>query len=194
MKQEGPLLETLTHRLAECPMEFLSEPVIGGKGGVHVDAVVSDLLMDLGGDPLSRRGAEPFTSAVKTVRNRLRLTLVAAWIFHDDFFVSAGSYSRSVFDFLKKGLNELSEIVAADMFVTDPDRREELVRLCLEAVNLRPAGETKAQSADRLKTLGSVERSRVIRKTREAQEKARKLREAMKRKLAREAAAKVNHE
>ena len=49
MEHEGPPLEALTRRLAECPAEFPAEPVIGGKGTVHVAAVVSDLVCDLGG-------------------------------------------------------------------------------------------------------------------------------------------------
>jgi hypothetical protein len=44
MKEEGPLLETLTRRLSECPADFLAEPRIGARGRVHVGAVISDLL------------------------------------------------------------------------------------------------------------------------------------------------------
>jgi len=43
----GPELEWLTHRLAECPPEFLRPPG-GGKGMLDIEAVVGDLLRDLG--------------------------------------------------------------------------------------------------------------------------------------------------
>ena len=48
---EGPRVERLTRRLAECPPDFLAEPRVGGKGEVHTDAVVHDLILDLGGPP-----------------------------------------------------------------------------------------------------------------------------------------------
>jgi hypothetical protein len=194
MKADGPVLERLTHRLAECPPDFLAEPRSGGRGLVRVEAVVSDLFMDLGGGLLSDQGVEPFNVSAKGKRNFLRLVLVSCWLLHDEWFRQAGAYSRPAHAFLKDGLNELSGLVAADLFVTDADRREELARLCLEALDLRPQGESEAQSADRLKTMGSVERSKVLAATRAAEEHARKVREAMRAQAAREAAAKVNHE
>src|SRR3990172_11681371 len=53
MTREGPAIVSLVRRLAECPADFLAEPRIGSAGQVHVDAVVSDLARDLGGDPLT---------------------------------------------------------------------------------------------------------------------------------------------
>ena len=194
MTGQGPVIEALTRRLAECPRDFIEEPVQAGRGKIFVDAVVSDLVMDLGGSPLSRKGAENFQSGDKKQRNRLRLVLVAAWLLHDDRFREAGVYAKPAYEFLRAGLNELAGVVSADLFVTDPDRREELARLCLEALDLLPGGETKAQAADRLKTLGSIERQKVIEETRAAEKRARELRAAMEKKQAEEAAAKATHE
>ena len=91
--------------------------------------------------------------------------------------------------FLATGLDELAEVAQAGQLVADADRREELARLCLKSLGLRPAGESVAQAEDRLSTLDSVERSRVIREARAAEERARKIREEMARKAAEEAAA-----
>jgi len=194
MIKEGPILERLSHRLSECPADFLAEPRIGQRGGVYVDAVISDLLMDLGGDPLSKSGAGPFQATDKKDRNRLRLVLVSSWLCHDEWFRQREGLARPVYAWLKGGLGELGRLVAADLFVSDPDRREELARLCLEALEFVPYGETDDQAADRLNTLSSVERNRVIKATKAQQARTRKLREAMQRKQAREAAAKVSHE
>ena len=192
MKDQGPLLEHLTRRLAECPDDFLAEPKIGQDGKVHVDAVVSDLLMDLGGKPLGDKAARPFVSAAKKQRNYLRLVLICSWLFHDEWFRRAAGYADAVRTHLRAGLGELSGLVAADLFVTDADRREELVRLCLKALGLIPGGENEIQAADRLNTLSSVERNRVVQATREHEKRVRELREAMKQKRAYEAAAKIN--
>ncbi|MEW6266029.1 MAG: hypothetical protein AB1641_23395 [Thermodesulfobacteriota bacterium] len=194
MKQEGPLLEKLTHRLAECPADFLAEPRIGETGQVYVEAVVSDLLLDLGGEPLAEAEVPVFHITNKKMRNFLRLVSIAGWLLHDEWFRRAQRYNQPARAFLKTGLNQLADLVAADLFVTDPDRREELVRLVLNALELRPQGETPAQAADRLKTLGSVERIKVLEATRAAEERARKIREKMREQAAREAAAKASPE
>lgn len=191
MKTEGPLLEQLTHRLAECPAEFLAEPKLGGKGVVHVDALVSDLLLDLGGSNLDDREAGRFVSASKSERNRLRLVLIAAWLLHREWFCEARCYAEPAKEWLAGSFDGLPDLVVADLFVRDPDRREELARLCLAAIGVRPSGETEAQATDRLKTLDSVERNRVVQDSREQVQRARELREAMKKKAAEEAAAKV---
>lgn len=191
---ELPVLDRLTHRLTECPAEFLAEPRIAGRGQIHVDAVVSDLLVDLGGQPLTVEEARRFQGASSKDRNLLRLVLVATWLIHDDFFCDARTHAQAVQHWLGEGLVDLAALVSADQFVSDPDRREELVRLGLAALRLQPAGETPAQAADRLKTLSSVERAALIRETKAQIERARELRKKMQEEAAREAAARVTRE
>jgi hypothetical protein len=193
MMEEGPLLETLTRRLAECPADFLAEPRDNsGKGAIHVAAVVYDLVRDLGGAPITKKEAAIFELHAKHTRadvNRLRVVLVACWLLHDPWFRSRRRFAEDAYMLLATGLDELAAIVQAGQLVADADRREELARICLKSLGLRPAGETAEQSEDRLATLDSVERSRVVREARAAEERARKIREEMARKAAEEAAA-----
>jgi hypothetical protein len=192
---EGPTLESLMRRLAECPAEFLADPLIGSAGTIHVAAVVSDLLTDLGGAPLSAKGRAAFQATDRRKHlNRLRVVLVAAWLLHDPFFRAEHRFGPAAQTFLADGLTELATLVAAPQLVSDPDRREELARLCLQALGLRPKGESVAQAQDRLTTLSSVERQRVIAKARAAEERARAVREAMARRAAQEAAARYSPE
>lgn len=186
MNAEGPPLETLTHRLAECPADFLAEPLMGQLGAVTVAAVVSDLLRALGGAPLTPEQATPFQSNnPKKDRNRLRLTLVASWLLHETWFCQQTALAGLGLWFLTSGLNEIAELTSAEKFVSDPDRREELARLCLKGLGLRPAGETEAQAQDRLATLNTAERQRVIAATRAAEGRAQEIRIAMAREAAR---------
>lgn len=194
MKQEGPLLESLTHHLSECPAEFLMEPRIGDAGAVHVDAVVNDLLGDLGTPTAGPSDTLVYRSRDRKDRNFLRLVLVAAWLLHHPWFREVRSFAHPAYRWMREGTRPLADLVAAELFVTEPDRREELARSCLEAMGLRPLGETPSQAADRLRSLDSVERSRVIRETRAGEERARALREAMRARKAREAAAKAIRE
>jgi hypothetical protein len=192
--EEGPLLEALTRRLAECPAEFLAEPLIGTAGSVHVAAVVSDLLRDLGGPPLTAEGAQAYQTADRRQRNRLRVVLVASWLLHDPWFRSRQRFDAAARSFLALGLTDLAKLIEAPQLVADPDRREELARLCLQALGLRPAGETVEQAQDRLTTLSSAERQRVIREAQAAERRAREVREAMARRAAAEAAARYSPE
>jgi hypothetical protein len=189
MNQEGPLLETLTRRLSECPSEFLEEPRGAPSGGrVETAAVVSDLLRDLGGEMLTLQEAAAFGYKAQGKRERLQLVLISCWLLHDSWFLSNKRH-QGVLKFLAEGLADLTDLVKPEKFVIDPDRREELVRLCLKALGLRPKGETLAQAQDRLATLNSVERARVIREAQAAEERARAIREEMARKAAEEAAS-----
>ena len=194
MSAEGPQLEKLTRRLAETPEDFLEDPVIGSGGVVRADAVVSDLLQDLGGPPLTDVEAAAFAGSDPKRLNHLRLTLVAAWLLHDEWFTAAQKYAAPARAWLSGGLGALAALVAAHLFVSDPERREELARLCLNALGLRPQAEPEGQAQDRLNSLSSVEREKVIRATKGQLERARQIREAMKRKAAEEAAAKAVRE
>jgi hypothetical protein len=64
-----------------------------------------------------------------------------------------------------------------------------LARMCLAALGLRPMGETLEQAQDRMSTLDSTERQRLLRATAEAERRAREVREAMARKQALESAS-----
>jgi hypothetical protein len=193
MDREGPLLQTLTRRLAETPEEFLAEPRAGGAGRVHTAAVVSDLLHMLGHDV----SGDDLASVVpndRADRNRLSVTLVLAWLFADDWFVRTPPDLTAMSTVLGSTASELAEHIAAPRLVTDPDRREECVRVALARVGLRPAGETIAQAQDRLMTLSSAERQRVMRAARAAEERARAIREALARKAAQESADKYTRD
>lgn len=192
MSGEGPALDSLTHRLADCPEDFLAEPLIGRSGQVHVRAVVNDTMLNLGGRLARAEGLTAFSGAGD--RNRLRLVLVACWLLNDPWFTRRKCFSGPAFTWLADGLTALASAASAGLFVTEPDRREELARLCLAALGLRPAGENAAQAADRLATLDSVEHARVMRDMQEKQRRARELREQMRRREAEEAAAKVTRE
>ncbi|HEY3449198.1 MAG TPA: hypothetical protein VGK67_22770 [Myxococcales bacterium] len=194
--REGPAIEALTRRLAECPREFLAEPRLRGKSeGVSVAAVVSDLLEDLGAPgPLSEKGAAAWEQPKSQDRNLMRLTLVACWLCHDRWFVEDRRLAEPARHWLGSGLRPLAELVAADLIVADPDRREELARLALSALELAPKGETVEVASDRLKALGSVERARIIREMRAKEEAARKLKAQMEAEAARQAAARYGSE
>ena len=198
MDSEGPPLEALTRRLAECPAEFMAEPRIGRNGQVRVAAVVADLARDLGGPLLTPALAEVFqpraVDQAAEQRNWLALVLLGAWLLGDPWFRQGQRFGADAVALLTNRLHELAALNVAGKFVSEPDRREELARLCLDGLGLRPAGESAAQAADRLTTISSAERQRVLAAARQAEARAQAVRQAMQKKAAEEAAAQSSRE
>ncbi len=197
MTSPGPGLETLTRRLAETPPDFLAEPRIGAAGVVHVEAVVNDLVRALGGPALTAAEAAAFRAKAgeaKQRRRRLRAQLLGAWLLADPWFQGRGLAAAGRAFLGGEALAALAEAADAPKLIADADRREEFARLALQALDLRPAGENEAQAQDRLSTVSTVERRRVVRAAQAAEARAREIREAMARKAAEEAADKWTRE
>jgi hypothetical protein len=184
---DGPEVSVarLTRRLADTPRDFLAEP-----DQVSVAAVVSDVLRLAGGSGLDEMGAAPFRW-IRRDRNRLRLVLITCWLVADDELVAVRRAER-VRVLLTSGVSRLAELVDAERFVADPDRREELARITLRALGIDPAGESRAQADDRLSTVDSVRRQEVLVAARQAEERAAAVRKAMEEKRAQEAAARYS--
>jgi hypothetical protein len=194
MQREGPPLESLLRRLAETPEDFLAEPRIEENGRVEVVAVAADLLRMLGVAP-TPAALDPLEPGhPRADRNRLMIVLVMSWLLADEWFQRAGLQAAAVLGLLHDDATELAEVVAAKKLVTDLDRREELARVVLARLGCRPAGETVAQAQDRLTTMSSLERARVMSVSQAAARRAREIREALIRKAAEESADKYTRE
>ena len=195
MNDEGPELETLTHRLAECPPEFLLEPRQDKSGVIEVAAIVADYFRRVLGDGLSDDTWHCAGAVHGFARSRQNLVAIVAWLLEDAWFLDRPQLAPGICRLMQGDrLGRLSEMVPPETIVADPDRREELVRVCLHALGLRPRGESVAQATDRLTTLDTVERERVVRSTRAAEARARRIREEMAKKAAQEAAARYSPE
>lgn len=196
MNQEGPDLETLTRRLAETPDIFLRDPHLGsGKGLIQTPAVVGDLLRMLG-CPFSQGELSPF-HGVETTAERTRLTLiqVLCWLLADEWFRENAHHDKDrILALLKDDAGQLAGYGKAAKWISDPDRREELSRLTLARMGYLPKGETPEQAQDRLTTLSSIERARVMQAAKAAEQRAREIREALIRKAAEESADKWTRE
>ena len=187
MKTEGPILEALTHRLSECPEEFLFAPRIGATGVISVEAIVADHLRAMGEQ-------SPEALPANQAAACLSLIAIVTWLVHDDWFLARPDLAPNMHKLYTTTLQPLSEVVKISDFVTDPDRREELARVCLAALGLRPQGESAAQSKDRMTALDSLERVRVLRDTLAAEKRAEEVRIQMAKRAAAEAAAKETRE
>lgn len=194
MNHSGPVLETLTRRLAETPPDFLAEPIIGKEGTVAVAALVNDLAL-LHGARLPEALLGAFIGTAPQVdRNRLALVMIAVWLLADDWFVGQGVEPARLASLLTDPMPELAAGTPAHKFVADPDRREELARVILAQLDYRPQGETEAQATDRLSAVSATARRRLLAASRAAEQRARQIREALARKAAEESADKWTRE
>jgi hypothetical protein len=181
--------------MSECPPEFQLPPMGAArpKGAIDVVAIVSDHFRAMSAasvtpESIQRLRGEQNASSF----NRLRLIALATWLLHDDFFLVRKELAGAMWKLLLQELDDLATVVRADDVVKDPVRREEFARVCLKYVGLRPKGETENQAKDRLNTLDSAERLNVVRQTRDAEARARKIREQMAAEAARAAAARYS--
>lgn len=193
MQNPGPPLETLLRRLADTPPDFLDPPRAGAATGVRVAAVVNDLLAR-GPGRASLQELQRFDGRSKDDAGRLRMTLVMAWLLDDPTFRPAGLAREVLLRVLDVTAAELASLAPAAKYLNDPERREELVRVMLANVGLRPHGETLAQATDRLSALSATERRRLLEASRAAEARARAIREALVRKAAEESADKWTRE
>jgi len=191
MKQEGPALSVLLRRLAETPRDFLDPPWTGKNGSIHLSALVFDLSHTFG-EPCAASELEKLPHAPNET-NWMTLCAIGCWFFADENLRGAVN-KRNLLYFLGETLHAMAGEYRAERYILDPERREEFARIALADLELRPAGETGAQAQDRLQALSSTERRRIIAAAREAEKRAREIREALIRKAAAEAADKYTRE
>jgi hypothetical protein len=194
MNKIGPPLPAITRRIAETPSDFLGEPRLGRHGAVAVDAVLGDVLRALGVAIAPTLVASFASDQPATQRNRLKLGAITAWLLADEWLRTAPPSSSELADFLLAALPELAEQASAESYVTEADRREELARTMLARFDLRPESESPEQARDRLSIISATERARLIAASRQAEQRAREVREALARKAAQESADKWTRE
>lgn len=197
MNQEDvqrPSMEGLLRRLAECPPEFLAT-CLNANGGKQVAAIIADHFRIRTGEPLSRSQRDWLKSLSLPTRSKQLerywgLLSICVWLMHDDWFLDRAQFAGMGWSWLSgPTIRPLSDLIHPAQFLSDPDRREELTRLCLLAHAVIPRGETPEQFHDRLNTLDSLERRRVLQATAAAERRARAVREAMARAKAMESAS-----
>ncbi|MBU6238381.1 MAG: hypothetical protein KGQ51_11170 [Planctomycetes bacterium] len=183
MNNEGPSLAAMTHRLAECPEEFLSicDDV---SGSTCVIALLTDFFRRFDDHPM--RIDDPFIAKLGSTKftanhqRHLGLLSLAVWLFYDPWFSDRKEFAVSMWNLLTgDNFQSISGLLKPRTVLSNPDRREELVRVCLSGLDLRPAGESIPQATDRLMSLNSIERERILKETAAAEKRAREVREAM---------------
>lgn len=189
MKNEGPALEYLLRRLEEMPADFLEPPAEPGKDGLAVRALIADTCR--------RYGIPVPASDTETHRGESgSLAALACWLLQGEEFEGLidSIEAKGVHSLFDEILPQFAHMQPARMYLSDPERREELIRQTLKQCGLRPAGETTEQAQDRLTAINGLERQRLLDSSRDSQRRSRQIRDALVKKAAREAADKMSRE
>ncbi len=191
-----PPLGELLRWMAEMPAAFRAEPEGFPGGLVRVRAVVADLFETCQGAAPSAESLATFAPADTgdTERNRLRWILATVHMLWHPAFRSRPLPLAGLERLLIQDIASVAGIVNRDQLDTDEERREELIRLTVRALALELPGETRNEADDRFRQVDSCERRRVLLGASERERRSREVREAMAKKAAQEAAAKVNRE
>lgn len=190
----GPSLEPLLRRLMETPQDFLDPPRKGDDGRVHVAAVVNDVLASHGCVAPMPLLASLSGGLAAVPVNQLTLAAVVAWLVLDDAWRAHALDGHALVAIFSDSVPALAAEASATRYVSEPERREELVRTVVARLGLLPEGETAHQAADRLASVSGVERRRLLEASRAAEARARAIREALARKAAKESADKWTRE
>lgn len=194
--QSLPPLAEFLRWLGDMPESFSAPPLGFDDGELSVAAVVADLCETYFGafpDEALLAAFRPANTG-KVERNRLRWVLAACHLLWHSALRGCGATPDQVNRLLLQDVAELATVESADNLRTEEERREELVRRALRALERRLPGESAQEAEDRLTQVNSVERRKLLRAAAEKEKRAREVRDMMARRAAEEAAAKVSRE
>lgn len=189
MNHEGPKLESLLRRLSETPDELFLEAC----ASVSLPIMVAKLARGLG-RPVPAEALASFAArADRGDRNQRALARIACWFLADPWFQNAGIAPERLLSLLEVELADLVTDTAQgqEVFIHDPERREELARFLLAQLGFRPRGESAAESRARLAGLSSSAKKP---EARWAEERAHAIHVQLARASARESADKWTRE
>lgn len=192
MEKIGPSLELLLRRIAETPDYFLKDLKKDDSPISQAIVLIVELYLKFGLDA-SSSVIQELESKLNNVNHRV-LAMICVWLLNDESLSDIQFDDDQANNLLIKTLGTLANLSSPQKFINDQERREEFVRLVLGRLNYRPKGETKNQAMDRLSSLSIVERKRLIKESKEAEKRAREIREALAKKAAEESADKWTRE
>jgi hypothetical protein len=199
----SPMLETpelyyFMQRLQNTPIQILEYSLTSKESDVksiNPISIIKDLLYDFGLSFSEWNSIQiPINPNDSIQENYLRTLLIFVYLLNDPFFKSRSIRFLKLKDLLFQKVRSYSNIIKSRDWIYDLERREETIRITLQALDLRLKNESFNQSQDRLLSIDSIEREKMISETRKAQARAKELRERLERQEAEEAASKYNRE
>ncbi|MCU0823328.1 MAG: hypothetical protein MUF77_01635 [Leptospira sp.] len=159
---------------------------------VNLNAIWNDALQKYKESYIYSRFDKPFSNT-ETDKEKM-IHLILAMLLNDSENEINNIDFKALERFLFEFIPDLTNVInSSSEWTTDQERAEELVRQLFSALGLIPYGETKEYFMDRLKSIDSLERIRILEETKKAQERAQEVLNKIRREEE-EAASKYNRE
>jgi hypothetical protein len=182
------VFELVTY-LRKCPDTFLLSSDFFLEDGVNSVALVCDTCKVVSNDFLRNDFKIPSEFNLKFINdNHWRAIHISTWLLSNKDFVNNPAIEEQLYSFWFVELQLASAYVKFNEWINDDERAEEMVRLLLNCCEITPHGENEEEAADKLSSLSSVDRHKVLKQSYEAHERIMNIKREMAEKKAREAA------
>ncbi|BDA79961.1 hypothetical protein LPTSP3_g28910 [Leptospira kobayashii] len=176
-------------RIAEFP-KFQTDP-----NTLDLLALWNDALIRFTNEINNSKHLSRLKSSLPSDKNLQGLHTVIIYIISDKEWEKDGFPTTRLMEFLITKLPELAKSVSPyTEWIHDNERSEELIRALFSALELLPDQEDKKYFEDRLRSIDTIERIKILEESKKAQERAKEILERMKRAEEEEAASKYNRE
>jgi len=182
------VFELVAH-LRKCPDIFLEPSSLIENEGLNSIALVCDTLRIVSNDFFKTEFKKPNDFNLAYIEdNHWRSIHISIWLLSHRNFVDSELIEEKLNKFWFEVLSEASLYVKFKEWIHDEDRAEEMVRLLLHSCEIIPDGENQEEATDKLSSLSSADRQKVLIESYEAHERIMNIKREMAEKKAREAA------
>jgi hypothetical protein len=182
------VFELVSH-LRKCPDIFLgaSDFIMGD--GLNSIALIFDTYRIISNNLLSNDFKIPSDAHLKAIDdNHWRAIHISTWLLSHQDFRDIPNFENKLYNFWFEELHRACAYVKFKDWISDDERAEEMVRLLLKCCEIIPQGENYNEAADKLSSVNSAERYKVLKQSYEANERVMNIQREMAEKKAREAA------
>jgi hypothetical protein len=182
------IFELVTH-LRKCPDIYLEPSSLIESEGLNSIALICDTYRIVCNDFLKKEFKKPNDFNLAYIDdNHWRSIHISLWLLSHRNFINSALIEDKLYNFWFEELSEASLYVKFKEWISDDERAEEMVRLLLHCCKIIPDGENQDEAADKLSSLSSADRQKVLKQSYEAHERIMNIKRAMAEKKAREAA------
>ena len=169
------VFELVTH-VRKCPDIFLKPSSSIENEGLNSVALISDTYRLVCNDFLKKEFKIPSPFNLAHIDdNHWRAIHISIWLLNHPNFIKSAILEDKLYNFWFEELSEASLYVNFKKWICDEERAEEMVRLVLHCCEIIPDGENQEEAADKLSSLSSADRQKVLKQSYQAYERIMKI-------------------
>ncbi|KAF2336964.1 hypothetical protein [Flavobacterium daemonense] len=182
------VFELVAH-LRKCPDSYLKPSDFFAEDGLNSLALIADTYRIISNNFLKKDFKNPTNFDLKLIDdNHWRAIHISTWLLCHTDFKNNPQIENKLQKFWFEELLTTTVYVKYNDWISDDERAEEMVRLLLYCCEVMPFGESHNEAADKLASINSAERYKVLKESYEAHERIMNIKREMAEKAAREAA------